>query len=140
MGKTYRMDSMTESEIKSSRLNAVETDNRSDKTISKRKRGRKPLKNRDKDGTIKLPDKEMDPDDLKRLNKRRDRNREAAKRCRERREKQITDLEDKKRTLEGERRILKEKNQQLKTEIERVKIQLANSSSRSTLSISPSDV
>jgi len=93
----------------------------SDKPISRRKRGRKPLKNRHKDSSIKLPDKELDPDDLQRLNKRRDRNREAAKRCRERREKQVTDLEDRKRTLEGERRILKEKNQKLKTEIERVK-------------------
>ena len=134
------MDSQAESEIKSNNVTQGDVGS-SDKPISKRKRGRKPLKNRHKDGSIKLPDKEMDPDDLKRLNKRRDRNREAAKRCRERREKQVTDLEDKKRTLEGERRILKEKNQQLKTEIERVKLQLANSSRpTTTFSISPSDV
>jgi len=134
------MDSQPESEIKSE-ITPQEGATTSDKPISRRKRGRKPLKNRQKDGAIKLPDKEMDPDDLNRLNKRRDRNREAAKRCRERREKQVTDLEDKKRILEGERRILKEKNKQLKTEIERVKLQLANSSrSASTFSISPSDV
>ena len=134
------MDSQPESEIKSE-ITPQEGATISDKPISRRKRGRKPLKNRHKDGAVKLPDKEMDPDDLNRLNKRRDRNREAAKRCRERREKQVTDLEDKKRALEGERRILKEKNQQLKTEIERVKLQLANSSrSASTFSISPSDV
>ena len=134
------MDSQPESEIKSE-ITPQGDATTSDKPISRRKRGRKPLKNRHKDGAVKLPDKEMDPDDLNRLNKRRDRNREAAKRCRERREKQVTDLEDRKRTLEGERRILKEKNQQLKTEIERVKLQLANSSrSASTFSISPSDV
>ena len=134
------MDSQPVSESKSNNMQQGNIGS-SDKPISKRKRGRKPLKNRHKDDTIKLPDKEMDPDDLKRLNKRRDRNREAAKRCRERREKQVTDLEDKKRMLEGERRILKEKNQQLKTEIERVKLQLANNSrSTSTFSISPSDV
>merc|ERR1712131_429765 len=137
---TYKMDSQAESEVKSNNITQGDVGS-SDKPISKRKRGRKPLKNRHKDGAIKVPDKEMDPDDLNRLNKRRDRNREAAKRCRERREKQVTDLEDRKRTLEGERRILKEKNQRLKTEIEQVKLQLANSSrSASTFSISPSDV
>ena len=137
------MDSQPESEIKSEKLpqEGPTTSIQSDKPISRRKRGRKPLKNRHTVSAMKLPDKEMDPDDLNRLNKRRDRNREAAKRCRERREKQVTDLEDRKRTLEGERRILKEKNQQLKTEIERVKLQLANSSrSASTFTISPSDV
>ena len=138
------MDSQPESEIKSEKLpqeGPTTTSIQSDKPISRRKRGRKPLKNRHTVSAMKLPDKEMDPDDLNRLNKRRDRNREAAKRCRERREKQVTDLEDRKRTLEGERRILKEKNQQLKTEIERVKLQLANSSrSASTFTISPSDV
>ena len=129
------MDSMPESEI-----NPVEGDtDKSNNPILKRKRGRKPNKRRFKDSLIKLPDSEMEPDDLKRLNKRRDRNREAAKRCRERREKQVTDLEDRKRKLESERTILKEKNQLLKTEIERVKAQLANRTS-STLSISPSDV
>ena len=135
------MDSQPVSETKSTNMQQGNIGS-ADKPISKRKRGRKPLKNRHKDEAIKLPDTEMDPDDLKRLNKRRDRNREAAKRCRERREKQVTDLEDKKRILEGERRILKEKNQQLKTEIERVKLQLANNSVRSTstFSISPSDV
>jgi len=92
------------------------------------KNGKKRKNSRSGNGSkskkIKLPDGQLSPDELERVNRRRNRNREAAKRCREKRDKQVSDLENTKADLAGKNRILIEERSELQNQIDKLKIEL----------------
>lgn len=73
----------------------------------------------------KIPDENLNVDDLQKRTARRKRNREAASRCRERRLAKMDELEGNKTDLITENSRITAENQDLKNEIEQLKLQLA---------------
>jgi hypothetical protein len=71
------------------------------------------------------PDCELSPIELERLNRRRDRNRKAAAKCRQRRMDKISELELQVSGLTDDKKELKSKNDFLHQELEKVKFQLS---------------
>jgi hypothetical protein len=71
------------------------------------------------------PDSELSPLELERLNRRRDRNRKAAAKCRQRRMDKISELELKVSGLTGDKQELQARNDFLQKELEKVKFQLS---------------
>jgi len=70
------------------------------------------------------PDTELTSEELRRRNRRRQRNREAAQRCRQRRLDQIDVLKDEVRMLKEDSEEQRQENNQLKNELRKVRFQL----------------
>lgn len=82
---------------------------------SRRRPGRNP----------EVPDEALDQIALERRNRRRERNRLAAARCRDRRLRKVEDLEGELSQTKSEMEALKRENQQLKEQLEKVRFNLA---------------
>ena len=82
---------------------------------SRRRPGRNP----------EVPDEALDQIALERRNRRRERNRLAAARCRDRRLRKVEDLEGELSQTKSEMEALKRENQQLKEQLEKIRFNLA---------------
>merc|ERR1711953_454625 len=72
----------------------------------------------------KIPDEELSPEERHHREKRRLRNKEAASRCRKKKEAQINELQDNANDLKSTNQKLESENKRLKTEIEQIKFRL----------------
>merc|ERR1712235_108928 len=72
----------------------------------------------------KIPDEDLSPEERQHREKRRLRNKEAASRCRKKKEAQIIELQDNANDLKSTNQKLESENKRLKTEIEQIKFQL----------------
>jgi len=72
----------------------------------------------------KIPDEELSPEERHHREKRRLRNKEAASRCRKKKDLQVLELQDNANDLKSTNQKLESENKRLKTEIEQIKFQL----------------
>ena len=76
----------------------------------------------------KVPDHELDADELRRVNRRRERNRQAAARCRERRMTKVETLEREVEKLLAENKSMQDENNTLRDEVTELRAKLSSNS------------
>lgn len=76
----------------------------------------------------KVPDHELDADELRRVNRRRERNRQAAARCRERRMTKVESLEREVEKLLAENKSMEDENNTLRNEVTELRAKLSTNS------------